>query len=191
MDIAAQYPDPADLAQIQPRTLASGEMLSDAPSDWMEQTAQITPEEQAILEAPPAPPDGSGGPDTSQRAIEAIAQRVAAIMREQDLDRLYGDCTDDMPVGGPSLPDTRPTVEQVVGDLYGQCGKAVSAVIADMTDVSNRLVALVTELNALSAPSDTPMHVAQHLSQVAHRLQAYASSLQQAAHQATAPRVQR
>ena len=140
-----------------------------------------------------APPDGSGGPDTSQRAIEAIAQRVAAIMREQDYDQIADRVAVGQPVGSPldTHPDMRPTVEQVVGDLYGQCGKAVSAVIADMTAASDRLVALVTELNALSAPSDAPMHVAQHLSQVAHRLQGHASSLQQAAHQATAPRVQR
>ena len=122
-------------------------------------------------------------------AIEAIAARVVEIMREQDYDQIADSVADGQPVGSPL--DMRPTVEQVVGDLYGQCGKAVSAVIADMTAASDRLVALVTELNALSAPSDAPMHVAQHLSQVAHRLQGHASSLQQAAHQATAPRVQR
>ena len=157
--------------------------------DWMEQTAQITPEEQAILEAPPAPPDGSGGPDTSQRAIEAIAQRVAAILREQDYDQIADSVADGQPVGSPL--DMRPTVEQVVGDLYGRCGRVVANIIAEMTLASDDLVALVTDLNAHSAPSDAPMHVAQHLSQVAHRLQGHASSLQQAAHQATAPRVQR
>ena len=156
------------LAEARERTQQMQEQAAPLTEDWMDETGEITHEEQAILEAPPQP---AGQTDL----IEAISQRVAVIIAQNQ------PAQTDPQIGqwSPPAPPAA-TQHQVIAAMYGRCARIVGAVIAEMTEASDDLVAVVNELNEHNAPSNSPMHVAQHLSVVAHQLHSHAASLTQA-----------